>query len=173
MFYDRPVTVAAAQSVVKRTAPPGSRLVFAIKKANCMMIQYRSPALTRAFGSKLAVMLAALYSSASGRTHGRRHRILAGRRAFVRLLGTADRRLRTRLGTTVQSAVGRMFALSAQAGVHASRMVLCTGCVERPRRDSGVLEFVVELLCQRGDDTRLTGQRRNQNPITGRAVICR
>jgi hypothetical protein len=31
-----------------------------------MLIQYKSPALTRAFGSKSAVILAALYSSADG-----------------------------------------------------------------------------------------------------------
>lgn len=71
MFFDDPVPLDLARQVVKNEAPPGSRLMFAIKKADCMMIQYRSRTLTRTFGSKSAVMLAALYSSAVSPFNGR------------------------------------------------------------------------------------------------------
>jgi hypothetical protein len=58
---DESVPLAVAEEVVRQAAPPGARRAFTIRKNGCVMIEYRSPALTRAL-YKGAIMLAALYS---------------------------------------------------------------------------------------------------------------
>ena len=58
---DGTIPLAEAEEVVRQEAPPGARLVSRKQKHGCVMIAYRSPALTRAF-YKGVVMLAALYS---------------------------------------------------------------------------------------------------------------
>jgi len=79
------------------------------------------------------------------------------------LVGTSCLRLDTDpLPLAVLTSVIRRLAA---AGVHASRVFMCASGIKLPRRDSGVLEFVVELPGQVTYDAGLTGERRDQNSV--------
>jgi hypothetical protein len=55
------ITLAEAEKVVRQAAPPGAKLTSRVVRDGCVMIAYRSPALSRALYGD-AVMHAALYS---------------------------------------------------------------------------------------------------------------
>jgi hypothetical protein len=67
MGFAPAISVASARAIVRKEAPPGSSLVFSVRKRDCLQVEYKSSALSRAFRSKHTAMLAGLYSSASGR----------------------------------------------------------------------------------------------------------
>lgn len=61
IFWDDATSLAEAEKVVKQAAPPGAKLTSRVVEDGCVMIAYRSAALSRAL-YKNAVMHAALYS---------------------------------------------------------------------------------------------------------------
>jgi len=65
------ISVARARAVVREEAPPRSTLVFSLKRKDCLLVEYKSSMLGRAFRSKRTAMLAGFYSSAAGRFNGR------------------------------------------------------------------------------------------------------
>jgi hypothetical protein len=69
--FEPAISVAVAKAFVRREAPPGARLVFFLRKDDCIQIEYRSARLGQALKSKNAAMLAGLYSSDSGPFNGR------------------------------------------------------------------------------------------------------
>ena len=69
-WEDATIPLAEAEKVVRQAAPPGAKLTSRVVRDGCVMIAYRSPALSRAL-YRDAVMHAALYSQGEESFNGR------------------------------------------------------------------------------------------------------
>jgi len=71
MWFAPAISFAAAKTVARQEAPPGSRLVSSRRHSECFEMTFTSSALSRAFNSKQALMEVYVFSSPNGPFNGR------------------------------------------------------------------------------------------------------